>query len=79
MSNLPATPEIIDQLRQYKIKNSYTNAQTAAAMAAVGWGTSHWSEGHVIALMNGAVQPTEVDVEFIKVFLLLMFYAYNCT
>ncbi len=77
MSNMPAVPELIDQLKQYKVKAGLTNATTATAMATFGWGTSHWSTAHVAALMNGQAQPTEVEVEFIKLFLQNRFYAYN--
>ncbi len=79
MTNFPTMPEIIDQLRLYKKKLTYTNTQVATAMAAVGWGATNWSPGHVADLMNGAVQPTEAEIEFIKIFLLRMFYAYNIT
>jgi len=72
-------PEIIDQLRLYKKKAAYTNAQVATAMAGVGWDVTAWSEVHVAALMLGTVQPTEAEIEFIKIFLLRMFYAYNIT
>lgn len=77
MSNLPTVPEIIDQLRWYKVKAGLTNATTATAMATFGWGTSHWSTLHVAALMNGTAQPTEVEKEFIILFLQDRFYAYN--
>ena len=79
MANQPTMPEIIDQLRLYKKKLSLSNAQVATAMAAVGWGTTAWSTVHIDALMLGTAQPTEVEVEFIKIFLLRMFYAYNIT
>lgn len=79
MSNFPTMPEIIDQLRLYKKKLALSNAQVGVAMATVGWGGTNWSTGHVADLMNGAVQPTEAEIEFIKIFLLRMFYAYNIT
>ncbi len=79
MTNFPTMPEIIDQLRLYKKKLTLSNAQVGAAMAAVGWGQTNWSTGHVADLMIGAVQPTEAEIEFIKIFLLRMFYAYNIT
>ena len=79
MTNFPTVPEIIDQLRQHKIKSSLNNTTLAAQMAAWGWGTSTWSAVHVTALMNGTVQPTEDEIEFIQRFLLNRFYVYNCT
>ena len=63
MTNFPTMPEIIDQLRLYKKKLSYTDTQVATAMAAVGWGGTNWSPGHVGDLMIGAVQPTEDEIE----------------
>ena len=79
MTNFPTMPEIIDQLRLYKKKLAYSNAQVGAAMAAVGWGGTNWSTVHIYELMNGVVQPTDQEIEFIKIFLLRMFYAYNTT
>lgn len=78
MSNLPAIPEIIDQLRMHMKKQTYTNATYATNLNlfAVAWG---WSEGRVEALMEGRVQPTELEIEFLKLYLLRRFYDYNCT
>ena len=78
MSNLPAIPEIIDQLRMHIKKQSYSNATCATNLNlfAAGWG---WTEGHVEALMEGRVQPTALEIEFLELYLLQRFYDYNCT
>lgn len=77
--NYPTVPEIIDQLRLYQKKAALSTANVAVAMVAFGWDATVWSTLHVGDLLSGQVQPTEAEREFIKLFMLNRFYAYNIT
>lgn len=66
----------LQQLRYYKAKNGYTDAQVATLLAVFGW---KWQEDHIADLMDGRVKPTEVEEEFFKRFLLYKFWEYNCS
>lgn len=74
--NYPSILDETQQLRQYKAKNSYTNAQVATALTALGW---TWGENHVASLMSGTAKATESERVYIRIFLLDKFYDYNCS
>lgn len=76
MANYPTIVNELQQLRAYKTKQAYSNAQVATALTAFGWA---WSETHVAKLLAGKAKLSANDVIFLRRFLLNAFYTYNCS
>lgn len=74
MANFPTIVDTVEQLRGYKIYNSYTNAQVTELLQVFGW---TWNEGHVELLLAGKKKPTADEVIFIQKFLLSKYYEIN--
>lgn len=74
MANFPNIGSVIDMLRMYKAKNSYTNAVLAAELTDLGW---TWHEGQLDRLFKGKMHMTSEQQGYVKFFLLDKFHAYN--
>ena len=69
--NQPEIKAPIELLRRYKTQKSWTDAQLATSMTALGW---TWGEEFVATLFRGTMKPSEEQCEYIKRYLLSRYY-----
>ena len=74
MGNLPAMPfNLMEILREYKIKSGLSNAQIATALSDFGW---TWNETHIADLLAGKVKPTGDEVIFFTRYFIGRYHVY---
>lgn len=65
--NIPNIKDEVYQLRIYKEKKSWTDAQLATSMTSFG---GSWTEGFLSNLFKGKITPSEYHRQFIRQYLL---------
>lgn len=72
MTNFPVISNILEMLRRFKGKKSWSNSDLATSLTT--WGGWSITERHLDALFSGRTKMTSEDKEFFKLYLL---NAYN--
>jgi len=67
-------PQVFDEielLRRYRTQRSFSDAQLATDMTAIGWS---WTESYLGQLFKGTKKPGTEQREFIRNFLAIKYY-----